>query len=354
MLDQNHGRGAQSNPTNQYTAQQVESDVEFYEHLHLSGETLKKKTTFQKVSPKTIVNKVSSPDLPFGYSMNPYQGCEHGCIYCYARNSHEYWGYSAGSDFESKILVKNNAATLLRKKFDSKGWTGHPILLSGNTDCYQPVERKLEITRSILQVCLEYRNPVGIITKNAMILRDLDILKEMAEMNLVHVVLSITSLNEKLREKLEPRTSTSGLRFNAVRRLSECGVPVSVMMAPVIPAINSAEIMKIAEKAAENGAQSLNHTIVRLNGVIGQLFEEWLEEHYPDRKEKVLNQIKDLHGGELNDSRFKTRMRGEGEYADHIAKMFVLARKKYGLIRERTELDSSLFRRAGDSQLSLF
>ncbi|PIB34274.1 radical SAM protein [Reichenbachiella sp. 5M10] len=354
MLDQNHGRGAQSNPTSQFLKQEVEGDLEFYEHLHLSGETLRQKTSFQKVSPKSIVNKVESPDLPFGYSMNPYQGCEHGCIYCYARTTHEYWGYSAGRDFESKILVKSNAATLLRKKFDSKNWSGEPILLSGNTDCYQPIERKLEITRSILQVCREYRNPVGIITKNAMVLRDLDILSEMAEMNLVHVVLSITSLNEKLREKLEPRTSTSGLRFNAVRRLSESGVPVSVMMAPVIPAINSTEIMKIAEKAAENGAVMLNHTIVRLNGVIGQLFEEWLEEHFPERKEKVLHQIKELHGGDLSDSRFKVRMRGEGEYADQISKMFVLARKKYGLNRERSALDSSLFRRAKEGQLSLF
>ncbi|UXP30611.1 PA0069 family radical SAM protein [Reichenbachiella agarivorans] len=354
MLDQNHGRGAQSNPQNQFLAQGVEADLEFYEHLHLSGDSLKQKTSYLKVTPKTIVNKVNSPDLPFPYSMNPYQGCEHGCIYCYARNSHEYWGYSAGRDFESKILVKNNAAALLRKKFDSKNWVPAPIMLSGNTDCYQPIERKLKITRSILQVCLEYRHPVGLITKNAMLLRDLDILKELAALNLVRVVLSITTLNEKLREKLEPRTSTAGLRFNAVRRLSENGVPVSVMMAPVIPNINSSEIMKIAEKAADNGAKHLYHTVVRLNGVIGQLFEEWLDEHYPDRKEKVLHQIEELHGGQLNDSRFSTRMRGEGEYADHIAQMFVMARKKYKLDGPRIPMDTTLFRRAGESQLSLF
>lgn len=354
MLDQNHGRGAQSNPHNQFQSQELESDMDFLEHLLQTGEKLKKMTQFQKVYPKTIVNKVTSPDLPFEYSMNPYQGCEHGCIYCYARNSHEYWCYSAGRDFESKILVKHQAAALLRKKFDSKAWTGQPIMLSGNTDCYQPIERQLEITRSLLQVCLEYRNPVGIITKNAMILRDLDILQELAEMNLVRVAISITSLNEKLRERMEPRTSTSGLRFNAVRRLSEAGVPVTVMMAPVIPSINNQEIMKVAEKAAENGAKGLSHTVVRLNGVIGKLFEEWLEEFYPDRKEKVLNQIKEIHGGQLNDSRFKTRMRGEGEYADQISRMFKMAIKKYGLIGHVERLDSSLFRKSTDGQLSLF
>ncbi|MCV9387554.1 PA0069 family radical SAM protein [Reichenbachiella ulvae] len=354
MLDQNNGRGAQSNPHNQFLKGEVEMDQEFYEHLHLNGETLKKKTAFQKIYPKTIVNKVTSPDLPFEYSMNPYQGCEHGCIYCYARNSHEYWGYSAGRDFESKILVKHQAAALLRKKLDSKSWKGQPIMLSGNTDCYQPIERKLEITRSLLQICLEYRNPVGIITKNAMVLRDLDILEQLAELNLVRVAISITSLNEKLRERLEPRTSTSGLRFNAVRRLSESGIPVMVMMAPVIPSINNQEIMKIAEKAAENGAGALSHTVVRLNGVIGQLFEQWLETHYPDRKEKVLNQIMELHGGQLNDSRFKTRMRGEGEHANQISKMFKLAIKKYKLDGKMEPLNRSLFRRASENQLNLF
>lgn len=351
-----NGRGAQSNPHNRFLANEVMQDFDFLQHLQDAGEEAPKvRTNYLKVHPKTILNKVTSPDLPFEYSMNPYQGCEHGCVYCYARNTHEYWGYSAGEDFETNILIKSNAAELLERKFASKRYEVKPIMLSGNTDCYQPIERKLQITRSLLQVCLKYRHPVGLITKNAMVLRDLDVLSELAKLDLVHVVLSITTLNDKLRSRLEPRTSIAGLRFNAVRKLSESGVPTSVMMAPIIPALNSPEIMKIAEKSAENGAIGFNYTIIRLNGVLPTIFEDWLDKNYPDRKNKILNQIKDLHGGQLNDSRMGKRISGEGNYSNHIANMVHLAKKKYGLSERRVStMNKDLFIKPGGYQMNLF
>ncbi|MGL1886092.1 MAG: PA0069 family radical SAM protein [Reichenbachiella sp.] len=354
-MEYTSGRGAQNNPHNRFLAQEVIPDFDFMQHLQDAGEEFPRaRTKFLKVHPKTIVNKVTSEDLPFEYSMNPYQGCEHGCIYCYARNSHEYWGYSAGEDFEANILVKSNAADLLERKFASKNYVVKPIMLSGNTDCYQPVERRLGITRRLLQVCLKHKHPVGIITKNAMVLRDLDILTELAKDNLVRVVLSITTLNDKLRSRLEPRTSIAGLRFNAVRKLSENNVPTFVMMAPIIPSLNSPEIMKIAEKSAENGASGFYHTVVRLNGALPQIFEDWLDKNYPDRKNKILNQIKEIHGGQLNDSRSGVRMHGEGEHADHITKMVKLAKKKYKLDTSVEALRCDLFIRPGGHQMSLF
>ncbi|MEO9965308.1 MAG: PA0069 family radical SAM protein [Reichenbachiella sp.] len=350
------GRGAQVNPDNRFFEHTNEKDLSFLQHLHQSGEKQKKpKTSYITVHPKTIVNKVTSPDLGFSYSMNPYQGCEHGCIYCYARNTHEYWGYSAGTDFETKILIKPNAPDLLRAQFKSKSWRPSPIMLSGNTDCYQPIERKMKITRALLEICLKYRHPVGIITKNAMILRDLDILSEMAQMKLVKVVISLTSLKEKTRTILEPRTSAVGIRLNAIRTLTEAGVPTMVMMAPIIPSINNMEIMKLAEKVAENGATDLAYTIIRLNGIIPEIFTDWLEKNFPDRVDKVLNQIKDLHGGTLNDSRFKLRMRGEGELSNQIHQMFAVAKRKFNLGLEKHPFDMKLFRRSIDeNQLELF
>lgn len=355
-MDYIKGRGAQINPDNRFLEHGYEKDLSFLQHLYQAGEKESKpKTEYITVHPKTIVNKVESPDIGFSYSLNPYQGCEHGCIYCYARNSHEYWGYSAGTDFETKILVKANAVDLLREKFKSKSWRPVPIMLSGNTDCYQPIERKLEITRSILALCLKYRHPIGIITKNAMVLRDLDILSELAKLKLVKVAISLTSLSDKTRSLLEPRTSAVGVRLNAIRTLSEAGVPTMVMMAPIIPSINSMEIMKLAEKVAENGATDLAYTIVRLNGIIPEIFTDWIKKNFPDRAEKVLNQIKELHGGTLNDSRFKTRMRGEGELSNQIHQMFALAKRKYKLGLEKHPFDLKLFRRiTDDNQMELF
>jgi DNA repair photolyase len=286
--------------------------------------------------------------------MNPYQGCEHGCIYCYARNTHEYWGYSAGLDFERKILYKANAAELLEAKLKSRNWKPAGIMFSGNTDCYQPIEKKLEITRSMLKVLLKLKHPCSMITKNALILRDLDLLKEMASMNLIHVNISITSLSEETRRTLEPRTTTIKKRLETVRVLSENGIPVNVMMAPIIPAINNHEILKLVKTVAELGAKSVAYTVVRLNGAIGKIFTDWVRKTYPDRADKILHQIEDCHNGNLNDSRYGTRMRGEGKFAEQISMQFKLARKLYLKNTIYTPLDYSLFDKHQMNQISLF
>lgn len=349
------GRGAQINPDSRFQKNTYNTDDEFLEHLHKSGEGDEKTPTeYIKTYPKTLLNKVPSPDIPSDYSMNPYQGCEHGCTYCYARTTHEYWGYSAGQDFEQKILVKENAAKLLSEKLQSKSWKGEPIMLSGNTDCYQPIERKLGITRELLEVCLKHRQPVGIITKNALVLRDLDILEEMGEMNLVKVAISITSLNNELRSLLEPRTSSTNQKFKAVKQLTDSGIPVSVMMAPIIPALNSHEVFDLAKRASENGAMNFAYTMIRLNGITALLFENWLETYFPDKASKVINQIKDIRGGKLGDTDFKTRMKGQGNIAQQIRDTVSLAKKKYNLNREMPDYDRSLFRKLKKGQLDLF
>ena len=261
--------------------------------------------------------------------MNPYQGCEHGCTYCYARNTHEYWGYSAGLDFERKILFKKNAAKLLDKRLKSKNWEAQNIMLSGNTDCYQPIEKKLKITREILKVLLKHKHPVSIITKNALILRDLDILKEMTRLKLVHISISVTSLIQETRLILEPRTTSVKKRLETIKTLSDNNIPVNVMMAPIIPSINSHEIFKLVKKVSELGALSAAYTVVRLNGAIAHIFKDWLKKTLPDRADKIIRQIEDCHDGRLNDSRFGKRMRGEGKIAEQIAIQFRLAKKRY-------------------------
>ena len=272
------GRGAQSNVPNRFLELNHEICQDFMAYCHKEGEQAENnKTTFIHVFPKTIVNKVNSPDVGMAYSMNPYQGCEHGCVYCYARNSHEYWGYSAGLDFERKILVKKDAPKLLEQLLKKKTWVACPIILSGNTDCYQPAEQHYRITRQCLNVFLKYKHPVGIITKNARILEDLDILIELAKDNLIGVNISITSLDETTRRILEPRTATSTKRLEAIETLSKHQIPVNVMIAPIIPSINSHEILHIAKQAANAGAVSIAHTIVRLDGAIGQIFTDWIK-----------------------------------------------------------------------------
>ncbi|SFW30645.1 DNA repair photolyase [Sinomicrobium oceani] len=349
------GRGAQANVKNRFHEMSHEMRNDFLEYCRLEGEEADPdKTQYLKVFPKTIVNKVESPDVGMGYSMNPYQGCEHGCIYCYARNSHEYWGYSAGLDFERQILVKENAPQLLEDKIRSKRWKAHPIVLSGNTDCYQPAEKHFQITRKCLKVFLKYRHPVGIITKNAMVIRDLDVLKALAKDNLVVVNVSVTSLSEETRRVLEPRTASIKKRLETVRILSEHGIPVNVMIAPIIPAINSHEILPLARAAAENGAVSIAHTIVRLNGAIGEIFSEWIRKAMPDRAEKVLRQIEDCHGGNLNDSRYGLRMTGEGKIAQQIHSLFQVAGKKYFADTSYPHLNTSLHESFKDGQLKLF
>ena len=301
---------------------------------------------------RKIVNKVTSPDLGMMFSMNPYQGCEHGCIYCYARNTHEYYGFSAGLDFERKIIVKKNAAALLDKHLQSPSWEPVPIMLSGNTDCYQPQEKEFGITRKMLAVLLRYRHPVGIITKNSLVLRDIDLLQELAKSRLVHVMVSITTLDEDLRRAMEPRTASGIKRLKVVEELAKANVPVGVMNAPIIPGLNHHEIPAILKAAADHGAVTAGMTVVRLNGSISKIFEDWLRKNFPDRFDKVWNQIASLHGGKVNDSEFGRRMRGEGTLADVIHQLFRTAKKKHFAGRTLPPYDLTQFRRSGT--LSLF
>ncbi|RZK39623.1 MAG: PA0069 family radical SAM protein [Pedobacter sp.] len=344
------GRGAQINVANKFLKNSLSK-----EHAEAidDWEEPNSKTTFILGSSKTIANKVESPDVGMAYSVNPYQGCEHGCIYCYARNSHEYWGFSAGLDFERKIIVKQDAPQLFRKFLERKNWDATPISLSGNTDCYQPAERKFKLTRQILEIALEYKQPIGLITKNALILRDLDLLQEMAKYNLAMVYVSITSLDEKLRLKMEPRTTTAKQRLKIIEELSKVNVPTGVMTAPIVPGLNSHEIPSLLKASADNGAKGAGYTIVRLNGVIHDIFKDWLEKNFPDRFDKVWHQIQDCHNGTVNDSRFGTRMRGEGNFAEMIKETFRLHCRINNLNTEKILLDKSLFK-VPKAQMTLF
>ena len=282
------------------------------------------------------------------YSMNPYQGCEHGCIYCYARNSFEYWGWSAGIDFETKIVVKKNAPELLRKFLMNPKWVPVPISLSGNTDCYQPAEKKFRLTRQLLEVCNQFNQPVGIITKNAGILRDKDLLQDMAKRNLVSVLVSITSFEEDLRRVMEPRTTTGKQRLKVIEELSKEGVRMGVMLGPMIPGLNEHEMQRIMKAASEAGAVFSAYTFIRLNGAIKLLFHDWIYKNFPDRADKVWHLIENAHDGKVNDSRFGIRMRGEGPIADLVRQQFRKYNKIYGLNAERWNLDSNQFRRPGE------
>ncbi|MCB0400662.1 MAG: PA0069 family radical SAM protein [Flavobacteriales bacterium] len=343
------GRGSQIQVKNkflqnEYTVEHIEGvDIEFLEE---------QKTHYIPEYPNKIVNKVFSPVVPFMYSMNPYQGCEHGCVYCYARESHQYWGYSAGLDFERKIIYKPEAANLLKKQFENRNWQVSPIMLSGNTDCYQPIERKLELTRQLLEVCLQYKHPVSILTKNALIQRDLDLLKEMARLKLVHVGISITSFDNRLRSLLEPRTASVQKKLETVELFSQNKIPTIVMVAPIIPALNSHEIPTIVKKVAELGALGVGYTTVRLNGEIADVFENWIRTTFPDRADKVLNQIREINGGNLY-SRGKNRLKLHGETSFMIKNMFRVAREKYLKGRVVPEYDLTAFCRPNE-QLRLF
>ncbi|HTD40278.1 MAG TPA: PA0069 family radical SAM protein [Mucilaginibacter sp.] len=345
------GRGAQVNTHNKFLKNKY-----VLEHIEGLDEPLLENTATQifEENPKKIVSESNSPDLSHMFSINPYQGCEHGCIYCYARNTHEYYGFSAGLDFERKIIVKRNAAELLEQYFNKKNYQPVCILLSGNTDCYQPIERKLKITRSLLQIFLQYRNPVSIITKNNVILRDLDILDELGKMNLVHVNISITSLNEQLRQKLEPRTVTASGRLAVIQKLTEKGIPVRVMAAPIIPGLNSNEIPAIIKAAADRGALAAGFTIVRLNGSISEIFSDWIHKAFPDSAEKVLNMIKACHDGKLNDSDFGRRMSGDGNIAQSIHQLFRMSVNRFMGDRVMPEFDYTLFVPKGGRQTTLF
>ncbi|MEZ2413847.1 PA0069 family radical SAM protein [Muriicola sp. E247] len=349
------GRGAQHNSHNKFEALHSEWRDDFLEYCLKEGELAdNNKTAYLPIFPKTIVNKVTSPDVGMSYSMNPYQGCEHGCIYCYARNTHEYWGYSAGLDFERKILIKENAPALLESKLKSNTWKAKTIVLSGNTDCYQPAEKKYRITRACLEVFLKYRHPVGIITKNALLLRDLDLLIQLNKYGLIGVHISVTSLSEDTRRLLEPRTATLSRRLKTIRVLSENMIPVNAMLAPLIPGINSHELMSLAKTVSECGARSFVYTVVRLNGAIGILFSDWIRRTMPDKAEKVLNQIRSCHGGSLNDSRFGIRNRGEGPLAKNLKNVARIAKQKYFKEKNFPELNTALHEQYKEGQLKLF
>ena len=347
MSSQNHikGQGAQRNVKNRF---------EQYSYDPEDWEIEKTNTQIIEVFPKTIVNVVKSPDLPMEYSLNPYQGCEHGCSYCYARPTHEYWGFSAGIDFERKIMVKKNAPELLEKFFKKRNYIPKTIMLSGNTDCYQPIERELKITRKILEVCLAYRHPVSILSKNALVLRDLDLFIKMNELNLISVALSIPTMNEDLRRKMEPRTSSAIKKLEALKILKENNIPTGAMIAPIIPGLNSDETLKIIKKISETGADWFGYTLIRLNDTVEPVFVKWLETSFPDRKDKVISLIKQMRGGKLGEKRYFERYKGEGSIAEMIHNTIEIGRNKYFKDRKMVELSAAHFSGSKTQQLKLF
>ncbi|MBV8203073.1 MAG: PA0069 family radical SAM protein [Acidobacteria bacterium] len=294
---------------------------------------------------RSLITRNDSPDVGFTFSLNPYRGCEHGCIYCYARPTHEYLGFSAGLGFESRILVKEEAPRLLAAELAAPSWQPETLVMSGVTDPYQPVERRLGITRGCLEVLAASRHPVAVITKSELVTRDLDLLVELARHQAVRVMLSVTTLDGELARRMEPRASHPRDRLKAVARLAAAGVPVGVMVAPVVPAITDHEIPAILEAAAAAGARAAGYTVMRLPGAVAGLFEAWLERHFPDRREKVLHRIRELRGGKLNDPRFGSRMRGEGIFAQQIRALFESARRRHGLDQPLGELSAAAFRR---------
>ena len=347
------GRGARENPAGRFEKLESTTDAEnfFTEDAGSGGQV---KTEFFNDSAKSILSTNDSPDLGMDTTLNPYRGCEHGCIYCYARPTHEYYGLSAGLDFETKIFVKPEAPRLLEEKLSASNWNPRVITLSGVTDCYQPIERKLEITRQCLIVLKDFRNPVAIITKNNLVTRDSDIYAEMAAFNAAAVFLSITTLDNQLSYNMEPRASSPVQRLRAVEELAKAGVPVGINIGPVIPGLTEHEIPAIMKAAADAGAKNAHYTMVRLPYGVKDIFQRWLEDKYPDRKEKVLNHIRSMRDGKLNDAGFGSRMVGNGIYADHIADMVELYRKKYGL-NKVFHLSSSQFRKdARSRQMSLW
>src|SRR6266536_4879193 len=356
-LPQSHepvrGRGASWSPANRFEKLHVDAnDFDVVDVDPDESERPQRKTQFFRDGTKTIITHNNSPDVGFEMSLNPYRGCEHGCIYCYARPTHEYLGFSAGLDFESKIMVKINAPELLRAELERPGWKPQVLVMSGVTDPYQPVEKNLRITRGCLEVLAKFRNPVAIITKNRLVTRDADILRELANYNAVAVNISVTSLDPKLQRDLEPRTSSPQARLDTIGQLHASGIPVGVMVAPVIPGLTDHEIPKILEACANAGAKFAGYTIVRLPWAVAPLFEHWLEEHFPARKEKVLGRIRHLRGDRLNNSQWHTRMTGEGIFSEQIASLFKVACHRVG-IGERPKLSCKSFQ-TSTTQLRLF
>jgi DNA repair photolyase len=342
-----HGRGTAENPRNRFERLAWTPDPE-----RDPDEEPTPATEFLVDDSQSLITRQDSPDLPHQASFNPYRGCEHGCIYCYARPYHEYLGMSAGLDFETRILVKTRAPELLRAELSAPGFQPVVMMVSGVTDCYQPAERHFRITRRCLEVAAEFRNPVGIISKNRLVARDVDVLQELARHRCVAVTLSITTLKPDLARVLEPRASAPAARLDAIRTLAAAGVPVGVNVAPIIPGLNDEEVPQILQAAADAGAGHAGYTIVRLPHGVADLFSAWLDRHAPAAKNKVLHRIQSLRGGKLNDPRFGTRMTGEGIFADQIAQLFELGRRKAGISAGYPHLSTENFRSPHGRQMS--
>jgi DNA repair photolyase len=344
-----HARGTSIDPANRFELLHVEIDP----GDEIDEDSRPRKTIFYRDFSQSIIARNNSPDVGFETSVNPYRGCEHGCVYCYARPTHEYLGFSAGTDFESRIMVKTDAPALLERELSSRKWRAQTIAISGVTDPYQPIERKLQITRRCLEVLASFHNPVGIITKNRLVTRDADVLGELAGSACAAVNISVTSLDENLQRVLEPRTSPPQARLDAISKLRDACVPVGVMVAPIIPGLTDHEMPAILRACADAGAQFAGYTIVRLPFAVAPLFERWLDEHFPERKAKVLSRIRSIRGGEkLSDPRWGTRIKGEGIFAEQIAALFQMSCRRFG-IGPRPELSTAHFRRPRE-QLKLF
>ena len=343
------GRGAADNPPTRFARSWTERDPEWND-----ADDPAPRTQFFQDATASIISYNDSPDIGFNASVNPYRGCEHGCAYCYARPFHEYLGFSAGLDFETKILVKMDAPKLLQQELASPKWKPQVLALSGVTDPYQPVERRLQLTRKCLEVLVEFRNPVAIVTKNHLITRDIDLLQSLAKVQAVEANLSVTTLDPDLARRLEPRTSSPRQRLEAIRALAGAGIPVGVLVAPIIPGLTDHEMPAILKAAAEAGVRWAGKEVLRLPLAVAPLFEDWLSRHEPGRKEKVLQRIRSLRGGKLNDPRFGTRMRGEGLFAEQLSRLFHVTCRRLGLAREGPVLSIAGFRRPTGTQMSLF
>jgi len=352
------GRGAVTNPTGRFeSARRVLRDAhwEFDDGGGADDAPPPLRTTVTEETCRTIIARNDSPDVPFSASINPYRGCEHGCIYCYARPTHSYYGLSAGLDFESRLFVKPDAVKALRRELTRPGYKCEVIALGTNTDCYQPLERERRITRGILELLSGCDHPVGIVTKSHLVTRDIDLLAPMAEKKLAQVLISITTLDRRLARSMEPRAATPARRLDAIREISAAGIPVGVLTSPIIPGLNDSELESILRAAREAGATSASYLLVRLPHDVKNLFREWLSESFPDRASKVMSLIHDVRNGKDNDPRFGSRMRGSGPYAELIGKRFKLATEKLGLNVRRISADRTLFRAPGrdDAQLAL-
>src|SRR5262245_11378542 len=349
------GRGAHVDPPNRFALVVREANLDALTDDDLAA-MANPQTKYLLERAVSIVSENDSPDVPFRYSINPYRGCLHGCSYCYARPTHEYLGFSAGLDFETRIVVKENAPDLFRDWLTRPKYVPEPVTFSGVTDCYQPCERQFRLTRGCLEVALEARQPVGLITKNALVCRDLDLLRPLAELRLVHVAVSITTLDADLAGCMEPRTSTPLARLRAVRELSDAGVPVFVMVAPIIPGLNDSEIPAVLEAARDAGAISAGHVFLRLPHPVEPVFLDWLARERPDAAARVEGRLREARGGHLSDTRFGKRMRGDGILADQVHALFRLFKTRLGLDRKMPEYDTSLFRppRPRSGQLWLF